>query len=142
MAAKYSAGASDYPTVTKEAIMEMNRQVGLHKTDENGIAQRGLMVRHLVMPNGVAGTEAFVRWVAEDLSPSTYVNIMSQYHVDYKAYEYPKIARAITVEEFLEAMTWAEEYGLNNLDPRSLQVRDFYTRIRSDHPARKGGNLH
>ncbi len=125
-ATKYSAGASDYPEVTKKAIIEMNRQVGVHTVDRQGIALRGLMIRHLVMPNRVAGTEKFAKWVAETLPKSTYVNIMPQYRVEYKAYEYPKIARGITVEEFLEAIAWAEQYGLTNLDPHSMAVRDFY----------------
>jgi putative pyruvate formate lyase activating enzyme len=125
-AAKYSTGASDYPEVTKKAILEMNRQVGQHLIDGRGIALRGLMIRHLVMPNRVAGTEQFVRWVAEVLPKSTYVNIMPQYRVEYKAYEYPEISRGITVQEFLEAMDWAEECGLSNLDPKSAAVRDFY----------------
>jgi putative pyruvate formate lyase activating enzyme len=125
-AAKYSAGASDYPEVAKRAVIEMHRQVGELQIDKRGIALRGLMIRHLVMPNRVAGTEKFVRWVAQALPKSTYVNIMPQYRVEYKAYEYPEIARGITVQEFLEAMGWAKKYGLTNLDPNSVAVRDFY----------------
>jgi putative pyruvate formate lyase activating enzyme len=125
-AAKYSAGASDYPELTAKAIVEMNRQVGVLKTDANEIALRGLIIRHLVMPNRVAGTEKFVKWVAKSLPKNTYVNIMPQYRVEYKAYEYPKISRGITVREFLEAMDWAKEHGLTNLDPKSVAVRDFY----------------
>jgi putative pyruvate formate lyase activating enzyme len=125
-AAKYSAGASDYPEMTKKAIIEMNRQVGELKFDRKGIALRGLMIRHLVMPNRVAGTEKFVKWVAENLPKSTYVNIMAQYRVEYKAFNYPEIARGITVQEFLEAMEWAEKYGLTNLDPQSVATRNFY----------------
>ena len=106
----------------------MHRQVGLHSVDRNGIAKRGVMIRHLVMPNRVAGTKKFVQWVAQHLSTATYVNIMHQYHVDYKAYEYPQIWRSITAKEYLEAMGWAEQYGLTNLDPKSLAVRDFYTK--------------
>ena len=83
------------------------------------------------MPNRVAGTEKFVKWVVEALPKSTYVNIMPQYHVEYKAYNYPKIARGITVQEFLEAMEWAKKYGLTNLDPKSVAVRDLYSRRRS-----------
>jgi len=127
-AAKYSAGASDYPEMAKKAIIEMNRQVGEHRTDKRGIAIGGLMIRHLVMPNRVAGTKELVRWVSEALSKSTYVNIMAQYRVDYKAFDYPEIARGITVQEFLEAMDWAEEYGLTNLDPQSVATRKFYQR--------------
>jgi putative pyruvate formate lyase activating enzyme len=123
--AKYSL-APDYPEVTKKAIIEMNRQVGELKIDGRGIALRGLMIRHLVMPNRVAGTEKFTKWVAENLPKSTYVNIMAQYRVEYKAYEYPEIARGITVKEFLEAMQWAEKSGLTNLDPQSVSIRNLY----------------
>ena len=130
MAAKeaelYMAGAADYPAMGKSALLEMHRQVGLHTTDKNGVAVRGVMIRHLVMPNRVAGTEEFVRWVAANLPKSTYINIMHQYHVDYKAFEYPKIQRSITAAEYIEAMAWAEQHGLTNLDPKSVAVRDFY----------------
>ncbi|UCF31940.1 MAG: radical SAM protein [bacterium] len=127
-AATYSPGASDYPEVAMDALVEMNRQVGVLKTDEEGIARRGLIVRHLVMPNRVAGTEKLVQWIARELPRSTYVNIMPQYRVEYRAYEYPRIARGITREEFLEAISWAEEAGLTNLDDRSLMMRDFLRR--------------
>jgi putative pyruvate formate lyase activating enzyme len=130
--AKYSSGASDYPEVTQRAIIEMNRQVGVLVTDANGIALRGLIIRHLVMPNRVAGTEKFVKWVAQTLPKSTYVNIMPQYRVEYKAYEYPKISRGITVQEFLESMDWAEQAGLTNLDPKSAAVAEFYRHRRSN----------
>jgi len=131
-AAKYSSGASDYPELAKKAIIEMNRQVGKLLIDKHGIAHRGLIIRHLVMPNRVAGTEKLVKWIAETLPKSTYVNIMSQYHVDYKAFDYPEISRGITVEEFLEAMDWAKKYGLTNLDPQSLAVTKFYRQRRSE----------
>jgi putative pyruvate formate lyase activating enzyme len=134
MAAKYSSGARDYPEVAKTAVSEMNRQVGVLEVDKQGIARRGLMIRHLVMPNQVAGTKKFVKWVAENLPQPTYVNIMSQYHVDYKAFEYQEIARGITVQEFLEAIDWAESYGLTRLDPRSVRIRDFYKKERSGTP--------
>jgi putative pyruvate formate lyase activating enzyme len=130
MAAKYSSGATDYPEVTTASVFEMNRQVGVHRVDNHGVALSGLIIRHLVMPNRVAGTKKFVEWVAENLPKSTYVNIMSQYHVDYKAFEHPEIARGITVQEFLEAMDWAEKYGLTQLDPKSLRVREFFTKPR------------
>jgi len=131
-AGEYSAGASDYPEMAARAIVEMNRQVGVLATDANGIALRGLIIRHLVMPNRVAGTEKFVKWVAQSLPKSTYVNIMPQYRVEYKAYEYPKISRGITVQEFLEAIDWAEQVGLTNLDPKSLAVAEFYRHRRSN----------
>ena len=120
--------APDYPETARAAIAEMHRQVGELVTDGRGIALRGLMIRHLVMPNRAANTQAFVHWVADDLSTSTYVNVMSQYRVEHKAFEFPDIARAITTEEYLEAMDWAEEAGLTNLDERSLMQRDLFRR--------------
>ena len=126
--AKYSAGAADYPALTKAAILEMHRQVGHHTTDEFGRALRGLMIRHLVMPNRVAGTREFVHWVAEEISPATYVNIMAQYHVAWEANDYEEIGRGITAEEFLEAMDWAEQAGLTNLDPRCRTNRRLFQR--------------
>jgi len=76
--------------------------------------------------NNVAGTDKFMKWVAKNLPKSTNVNIMHQYHVDYKAYDYPKIQRSITAEEYLEARNWAEQWGLTNLDPKSKAVKDFF----------------
>ena len=128
MAAKYSSDARDYPEMATASVFEMNRQAGVHHVDKRGIALSGLMIRHLVMPNRVAGTQKFVEWVAENLPQTTYVNIMPQYHVDYKAYQYPQIARGITIHEFLEAMDWAEKQGLKGLDPRSVRVRSFYVK--------------
>jgi putative pyruvate formate lyase activating enzyme len=127
---KYSAGARDYPEVARKAILEMHRQVGVLQSDENGFAVRGLLIRHLVMPNRIAGTEKFVKWVAENLSKNTYVNIMAQYRVEYRAYEYPELARGITVQEFVEAIEWAEKAGLINLDRKSLTIKKIFDRRR------------
>lgn len=129
-AAKYSAGASDYPEVVKKAVLEMHRQVGVHQVDRQGIALRGVMIRHLVMPNRVGGTENLFKWMAENLPKNTYINIMAQYRVEYRAYEYPEIARGITVQEFMEAMDWAQKYGLTNLDPQSKALWNFYNQRR------------
>ncbi len=128
LARRFSAGAEDYPQRAQESIIEMHRQVGELVTDDNGTALRGLMVRHLVMPNRVAGTKDFVRWVAGNLPKSTYLNIMSQYRVEHQAFDHPLIARAITAEEFLEAMEWAEQAGLTRLDERSIAQRDVFRR--------------
>ena len=127
-AALYAAAARNYPEAAKSAIVEMNRQVGDLETDGEGRALRGLMIRHLVMPNRVAGTREFVAWAAKNLSKNTYINIMAQYRVEHRAFEYPLIARAITVGEFLEAMEWAEDAGLVNLDARSVSQRDMFRR--------------
>jgi putative pyruvate formate lyase activating enzyme len=127
-AARYSAGAGDYPAQATASVLEMHRQVGGLVADRDGTALRGLMIRHLVMPNGVAGTRAFVEWVAREVAADTYVNIMPQYRVDYRAFDHPPIARAITPEEFLEAMDWAVEAGLTNLAARSVAQRRVYRR--------------
>ena len=116
LASKYSSGVNDYPEVAAAVIKEMDRQVGKLVVDDSGIAQRGLIIRHLVMPHNIAGTDRFVRWVSEELSPDTYVNIMAQYRPEHQASHYPKIARRITNDEWRQALEWAKEAGLTNLD--------------------------
>ncbi|MGC8786874.1 MAG: radical SAM protein [Anaerolineae bacterium] len=116
MAGKYSSEAYTYPEVTKQAILEMHRQVGVAKTPPDGIMRRGLMIRHLVMPNDVAGSEKVMEWIAENLPKDTYVNIMAQYNPVFKAYAYPEIARRITREEYAKVVKRAQELGLTNLD--------------------------
>lgn len=114
-AAKYSDGAFSYPYYVKIALEEMYRQVGGLEV-KKGIAQRGLIIRHLVLPNKVAGTEEFLKFVSESLSKTTYLNIMRQYRPEYKAFEHPEIARRITSKEYKQALNWAERYGLKRLD--------------------------
>jgi putative pyruvate formate lyase activating enzyme len=116
MSAKYSSQAENYPDVTKAAILEMHRQVGVANPAQDGIMQRGLMIRHLVMPNDVAGSEKIMEWIAENLPKDTYVNIMAQYTPRYKAYDYPEISRRITSEEYEKVVNRAHEMGLSNLD--------------------------
>ncbi len=115
-AAKYSSNASDYPEVAAATIKEMHRQVGELQTNANGIALRGLIIRHLVMPDNIAGTDRFVKWVAQELTTSTRVNIMAQYHPEHKAFDYPEISRRITTDEFNQARRWAREAGLTHAD--------------------------
>jgi putative pyruvate formate lyase activating enzyme len=123
------AAASDYPEKATSSTIEMNRQVGTVITDADGIALSGLMIRHLVMPNRVAGTQELVQWIAKTLPKDTYVNIMSQYRVEYRAFEFEDIARAITSAEFVEAMEWAKAAGLTNLDERSLSQLNVHRRL-------------
>lgn len=114
-AAKYSGyEVYNYPHYAKIAVKEMYRQVGDLKV-KRGIAVRGLILRHLVMPNRIAGTEEFLKFVAENLSETTYLNIMKQYRPEYKAFEYPKIARRLKRSEYAETLRWAKKYGLNRL---------------------------
>ena len=116
MAAQYSSGSETYPEITQTALLEMHRQVGIAKPSSDGLMYRGLMIRHLVMPNGVSGTKKVIEWIAKNLPKDTYLNIMSQYRPMYKASEYPEISRAITRKEYNDAVTWAKEAGLTNLD--------------------------
>ena len=116
MAAKYSSGAESYVEVTKRALLEMHRQVGVARPAEVGLMYRGLMIRHLVMPNNVSGTKEVIAWIANNLPKDTYLNLMSQYRPMYKAFEHPEIARTITQEEYADAIRWAQEVGLTNLD--------------------------
>jgi putative pyruvate formate lyase activating enzyme len=116
MSAKYSSGAVTYPEITKKAILEMHRQVGVAKPAKDGIMYRGLMIRHLVMPNNVGGSEKIMEWIAENLPKDTYVNIMAQYNPLYKAYDYPEISRRITVKEYKKVVDRAKKLGLTNLD--------------------------
>jgi putative pyruvate formate lyase activating enzyme len=116
MAAKYSSDAKTYPEMTKAALLEMHRQVGVAKPARDGLMYRGLMIRHLVMPNGVGGSKRVVEWIAENLPKDTYVNIMSQYRPVYKAFDYPEISRRIKREEYEEVVDRARELGLTNLD--------------------------
>ena len=115
-AAKYSAEAFNYPYYAKIALKEMHRQVGDLKVDNRRIALRGIILRHLVMPNRIAGTEMFLKFVAKNLSKNTYLNLMRQYRPEYKAFDYPEIARRIKRSEYEEVINWAKKYGLNRLD--------------------------
>lgn len=105
--------AKDYPRVVKAALKEMHRQVGDLQIDEDGIAWRGLLVRHLVLPGGLAGTAQIVRFIAEEISSDTYINIMAQYRPEYRAREHPPLDRAITRREYEEAVRLAREAGLH-----------------------------
>jgi putative pyruvate formate lyase activating enzyme len=116
MASKYSSGASTYPEVTQKALLEMHRQVGVAKPADNGLMYRGLMIRHLVMPNDVSGTHGVIDWIANNLPKDTYLNIMSQYSPMYRAYDYPEISRKITREEYSDAVNYAKAAGLTNLE--------------------------
>jgi putative pyruvate formate lyase activating enzyme len=116
MSKKYSSGAESYPETTRQAILEMHRQVGVAKPAKSGIMQRGLMIRHLVMPNNTAGSTKIMEWIAEKLPKDTYVNIMVQYSPVYKAFDHPEISRRVTRAEYKEAVDRAKKVGLTNLD--------------------------
>jgi len=115
MALKYSK-AEDYPQSAMAAIKEMHRQVGDLVTDQRGIAMRGLLVRHLVLPEGIAGTSGVVKFLAEEISKNTYINVMDQYHPCFKAFDHPPLNRRITPQEYADAVQIAIDGGLKRID--------------------------
>jgi putative pyruvate formate lyase activating enzyme len=115
-AALYSSDAASYPDVTRSALIEMNRQVGVALPREHGLVYRGLMIRHLVMPGGVSGSVEAMQWIAGHLPPDTYVNIMIQYRPAYRAHLFPEIDSYVTRETYLEVVDEARKCGLVNLD--------------------------
>jgi len=124
--AKRLAKVPDYPERAREAIREMHRQVGSLKLGADGLARRGLLVRHLVMPGEFEEAEAIFNWLAQELSPDTYVNVMSQYHPAYAVGDldrtggpkYPEINRQPQQEELVAAFQAAQSAGLWRFDPR------------------------
>lgn len=110
--------AGDYRERAMEALQEMHRQVGDLAIDEAGVAVRGLLVRHLVMPGGVAGTQGVMQFLAREISRDTYVNVMDQYRPCWEAHKTPAINRRITVEEYDQALEAARQAGLHRLDNR------------------------
>ena len=114
--ARELSGIESYPTINKAAIKEMHRQVANLDLDEEGIARRGLLVRHLVLPHRLAGTGGIVDFLSKEISPNTYINIMAQYHPCYNAFQIPSLGRPISYAEFREALYLAQEAGLSRLD--------------------------
>jgi len=110
--ARELAKATDYPEVARAAIKEMHRQVGDLVLDERGLARRGLLVRHLVMPGGMNETREILRFLAREVSPHTFVNVMPQYRPEGLASRYPAIARPLATREFRQAEKIAGEEGL------------------------------
>jgi putative pyruvate formate lyase activating enzyme len=112
----------DYWKVNRAAVREMHRQVGDLVLDERGLARRGLLVRHLVMPGGVSGTETVLRFLAGEVSRNTYVNIMDQYRPCYRAFEHPPLDRPLRRDEFAQAIAAAERLGLQRLDEHRARL--------------------
>lgn len=110
--------APDYGEVARTAIREMHRQVGDLRVDDEGIAVRGLLIRHLVMPNDVAGTDRVMDFLAREISSDTYVNVMDQYRPCGNADSDALINRRLTSQEFREAVDAAKKAGLSRLDSR------------------------
>jgi putative pyruvate formate lyase activating enzyme len=106
----------NYPEINRAAIKEMHRQTGDLEVNGEGVAQRGLLIRHLILPHGLAGTKSIMSFLSNEVSSSTYVNIMDQYHPCYKAFKIPNLRRPTSSAEFQEALSSAREVGINRLD--------------------------
>jgi len=113
VARRYSA-ASQYPEVNRAAVREMYRQVGNLVVDETGLAKRGLIIRHLVLPGGLSGTESVMKFLAEEISKDVHISLMSQYFPAYKATQIKELSRRITAGEYEEARQIMDKYGLEN----------------------------
>jgi putative pyruvate formate lyase activating enzyme len=108
----------NYPQVNQAAVREMHRQVGDLEINQMGLAVRGLLVRHLVLPENLAGTDEIVRFLADEISPNTYVNMMDQYRPAYKAHHFPELNRRTTRQEYQTTVEMAHNAGLHRLDER------------------------
>jgi putative pyruvate formate lyase activating enzyme len=115
--------AEDYPEIARQALVEMHRQVGDLELDEDGVARRGLLVRHLVLPDGLAGTREIMEFLAREISPDTYVNVMGQYRPCGRASEHPSLRKFLTPLEHAEALRLARVAGLRRLDRREKLFR-------------------
>lgn len=116
--AKTICDTEDYPEVARKALVEMHRQVGDLITDESGIAGRGLLVRHLVLPHGLAGTRELMRFIANKISSNTYVNIMPQYRPCGRAMEIKELSDYLSPKDYKAALQAAREEGVERLDSR------------------------
>jgi putative pyruvate formate lyase activating enzyme len=125
-AARQYSDVDDYAEINRAAVAEMHRQVGDLQIDDQGVALRGLLVRHLVLPHGLAGTAQVAAFLSQQVSTNTYINVMAQYRPCHKAHDFPALNRAITRQEYLEAVTSALQHGLTRLDqiqyPRTARV--------------------
>jgi putative pyruvate formate lyase activating enzyme len=112
--AKIISSCPDYVEQNQKAILEMYRQVGDLETDDAGIAKRGLIIRHLVLPHNLAGSEKVIKFISEKVSVNTAISLMSQYFPAYKAYDLPEISRGPNSDEYEQAVQALEKYGLAN----------------------------
>lgn len=108
----------NYPRINQQAVKEMHRQVGDLTVDQRGIALRGLLVRHLVLPNNLAGTREIICYLCEEVYQKTYLNIMDQYHPAYKSHHYPELDRRLSDQEYQTAVDAAIFAGMTNLDQK------------------------
>ncbi|MEE9464362.1 MAG: radical SAM protein [Candidatus Neomarinimicrobiota bacterium] len=114
VARRYSR-VKNYPAVNRAAVREMHRQVGDLVVDETGLAVRGLLIRHLVLPEGLAGTPDVLRFISNEISPHSYLNLMDQYRPAYRAGEHPPLDRALALHEYRDAAAKARTVGLTRV---------------------------
>ncbi|MBE9545365.1 MAG: radical SAM protein [Proteobacteria bacterium] len=115
-AAENSCQAGDYPEVARKALAEMHRQVGDLQIDDAGIARRGVLIRHLVLPGDLAGTREVMRFIAQKISPASYVNVMSQYRPCGRAAEVNGLESQLSPQDYKNAVRAAKEEGITRLD--------------------------
>ena len=140
IAKKYS-GVPDYVERSRAAIKEMYRQVGKLELNDEGVAQKGLIIRHLILPERLAGSAESLSWLAKEVSPEVTVSIMAQYYPMHKAAKYPALARGINTAEYQEVVDLLEKLGLENgwvqeMDAPTNYLPDFES---EGHPFEKGG---
>lgn len=123
--AKAACNAGDYPEMARKALLEMHRQVGDLITDESGIAKRGILLRHLVLPSGLAGTRKIMRFIAREISLNTYVNIMPQYRPCGKADEIKELSVYLSQKDYKLALEAAKAEGIERLDSRRRRFMIF-----------------
>jgi len=120
-AARHYSKVRNYVATNREAVREMHRQVGDLVLDERGVAVRGLLVRHLVLPGGLANSGAVFKFIAGEISKDTYVNVMDQYRPAHMSRQYPPLDRPLQVGEYEKALSLAAKYGLRRLDRRDTR---------------------
>ncbi len=125
VARKYS-GVRGYVAANRAAVTEMYRQVGHLVVDESGVAQKGLLVRHLILPGGLAGSEESLRWLAKELSPDVYLSVMAQYYPAHRASRYPELSRRITAREYDEVIEVLADLGMENGWVQELESAENY----------------
>lgn len=118
--------AAGYVEVSRAALVEMVRQVGFLRVAPDGLARRGVLVRHLVLPGEVAGTRSVLRWLRETFGPGLPLSLMAQYHPSHRAREHPPLQRPLSPQEYLEAVGWAKEEGFSHLYLQDLKSASYY----------------
>lgn len=124
---KFYSNAEDYPATARKAIKEMFRQAGNLVCDADGIAQKGLIIRLLVMPNGTAGVSDSLKWIKDNLGNEVFISLMAQYYPAWQADKLPEINRGITETEYQEVLATMEKLGFNNGFMQELSCSDEWT---------------